>query len=89
MGRPPLSRLRRRFAPLHGTQPRCVALRATPPGRYAPRALRAQPFWEHEKKAGGGSNSVNPASVGVQSGAWACAMVALWSPVLLPPVQYR
>ena len=29
----------------------CAALRAAPPGRYAPRALRAQPFWEHEKKS--------------------------------------
>jgi hypothetical protein len=47
--RPPLRRLRRRFAPLRGTQRRCVALRAAPPGRYAPRALRAQPFWDHEK----------------------------------------
>ena len=49
--RPPLNRLRRRFAPLRGTQRRCAALRAAPPGRYAPRALRAQPFLEHEKKA--------------------------------------
>ena len=49
--RPPLSRLRRRFAPLRGTQRRCAALRAAPPGRYAPRALRAQAFWEHEKNA--------------------------------------
>jgi len=49
--RPPLLRLRRRFAPLRGTQRRCAALRAAPPGRYAPRALRAQPFWDHEKKA--------------------------------------
>ena len=24
--------------------------RAAPPGRYAPRALRAQPFWEHKTK---------------------------------------
>ena len=51
MGRPPLSRLGRRFAPLRGTQRRCAALRAAPPGRYAPRALRAQAFWEHEKNA--------------------------------------
>jgi hypothetical protein len=51
MRRPPLSRLRRRFAPLRGTQRRCAALRAAPPGRYAPRALRAQAFWEHEKNA--------------------------------------
>ncbi len=51
VGRPPLSRLRRRFAPLRGTQRRCAALRAAPPGRYAPRALRAQAFWEHEKNA--------------------------------------
>ena len=51
MSRPPLSRLRRRFAPLRGTQRRCAALRAAPPGRYAPRALRAQAFWEHEKNA--------------------------------------
>ena len=49
--RPPLSRLRRRFAPLRGTQRRCAALRAAPPGRYAPSALRAQAFWEHEKNA--------------------------------------
>ena len=51
VGRPPLSRLRRRFGPLRGTQRRCAALRAALPGRYAPRALRAQPFLEHEKKA--------------------------------------
>ena len=51
VGRSPLSRLRRRFAPLRGTQRRCAALRAAPPGRYAPRALRAQAFWEHEKNA--------------------------------------
>ena len=51
MGRPPLSRLRRRFAPLSGTQRRCAALRAAPPGRYAPRALRAQPFCNYEKNA--------------------------------------
>ena len=51
VGRPPLSRLRRRFGPLRGTQRRCAALCAAPPGRYAPRALRAQPFLEHEKKA--------------------------------------
>jgi len=51
VGRPPLSRLRRRFAPLRGTQRRCAALRATPPGRYTPRALRAQPFCKHEKNA--------------------------------------
>ena len=51
MGRPPLSRLRRRFAPLRGTQRRCAALRAAPPGRYAPRALRAQAFCKHEKNA--------------------------------------
>ena len=51
MGRPPRSRLGRRFAPLRGTQRRCAALRAAPPGRYAPRALRAQAFWEHEKNA--------------------------------------
>ena len=51
MGRPPLSRLRRRFGPLRGTQRRCAALRAAPQGRYAPHALRAQPFLEHEKKA--------------------------------------
>ena len=61
VGRPPLSRLRRRFGPLRGTQRRCAALRAAPQGRYAPHALRAQPFLEHEKKAGGGGNSVNPA----------------------------
>jgi len=51
VGRPPLSRLRRRFGPLRGTQRRCAALRAAPPGRYAPRALRAQPFCKHEKNA--------------------------------------
>ena len=50
-GRLPLSRLRRRFAPLRGTQRRCAALRAAPPGRYAPRALRAQAFCKHEKNA--------------------------------------
>ena len=51
VSRPPLSRLRRRFAPLRGALRRCAALRAAPPGRYAPRALRAQAFWEHEKNA--------------------------------------
>ena len=51
MGRPPLSRLGRRFAPLRGTQRRCAALRAAPLGRYAPRALRAQAFCKHEKNA--------------------------------------
>ena len=51
MGRPLLSRLRRRFAPLRGTQRRCAALCFAPPGRYAPCALRAQPFWKHEKNA--------------------------------------
>ena len=51
VGRPLLSRLRRRFAPLRGTQRRCAALRAAPPGRYAPRALRAQPFCNYEKNA--------------------------------------
>ena len=60
VGCPLLSRLRRRFAPLRGTQRRCAALRAAPPGRYAPRALRAQAFWEHEKNAGGGGNLVIP-----------------------------
>ena len=52
VGRPLLSRLRRRFAPLRGTQRRCAALFFAPPGRYAPCALRAQPFWKHEKNAG-------------------------------------
>ena len=51
MGRPLLSRLRRRFAPLRGTQRRCAALFFAPPGRYAPCALRAQPFCKHEKNA--------------------------------------
>ena len=51
-GPPLLSRLRRRFAPLRGTQRRCAALFFAPPGRYAPCALRAQPFWKHEKNAG-------------------------------------
>ena len=50
-GPPLLSRLRRRFAPLRGTQRRCAALFFAPPGRYAPCALRAQPFWKHEKNA--------------------------------------
>ena len=61
VGRPPLSRLRRRFAPLRGTQRRCAALRAAPPGRYAPPTRCARPFLEHEKKAGGGGNLVGPA----------------------------
>ena len=51
VSRPPLSRLPRRFAPLRGTQRRCAALFFAPPGRYAPCALRAQPFWKHEKNA--------------------------------------
>ena len=51
VGRSLLSRLRRRFAPLRGTQRRCAALFFAPPGRYAPCALRAQPFWKHEKNA--------------------------------------
>jgi hypothetical protein len=29
-----------------------AALFFAPPGRYAPCALRAQPFWKHEKNAG-------------------------------------
>ena len=68
-GPPLLSRLRRRFAPLRGTQRRCAALFFAPPGRYAPCALRAQPFWKHEKNAdiswlfGGGGNFVIPDSV--------------------------
>jgi len=44
VGRPPINRLRRRFAPLRGTHRRCAGDRATRPGRYAPSALRAQPF---------------------------------------------
>ena len=52
VGRPPLSRLRRRFGPLRGTQRRCAALRAAPQGRYAPPTRCARPFLEHEKKAG-------------------------------------
>ena len=51
VGCPLLSRLRRRFAPLRGTQRRYAALFFAPPGRYAPCALRAQPFWKHEKNA--------------------------------------
>jgi len=51
VGRPPLSRLRRRFAPLRGAQRRYAALRAAPLGRYAPRALRAHHFSQHEKHA--------------------------------------
>ena len=51
VGCPLLSRLRRRFAPLRGTQRRCAAPRAAPPGRYAPCALRAQPFCNYEKNA--------------------------------------
>ena len=42
------------FFSLRGTQRRCAALRAAPLGRYAPQALRAQPFLEvveHEKKS--------------------------------------
>ena len=47
--RPPLSRLRRRFAPLRGTQRRAAPsaeLRAPPlrGATHAPRALRAQTF---------------------------------------------
>ena len=57
VGRPPLSRLRRRFTPLRGAQRRYAALRAAPLGRYAPRALRAHHFSQHEKNAGGGGNS--------------------------------
>ena len=49
VGHPPLSRLRRRFAPLRGAQRRYAALRAAPLGRYAPRALRAHHFSQHEK----------------------------------------
>ena len=52
VGRPPLSRLRRRFEPLRGAPRRCAALRAAPPGRCAPRALRAHHFSQHEKNAG-------------------------------------
>ena len=50
VGCPLLSRLRRRFAPLRGTQRRCAALFFAPPGRYAPlRAARAA-FLETRKK---------------------------------------
>ena len=52
VGRPPLSRLRRRFAPLRGTQRRCAGASRHPSGALrAQRAARA-PFCEHEKKAG-------------------------------------
>ena len=51
VGRPPLSRLRRRFAPLRGTQRRCAGASRHPSGALrAQRAARA-PFYEHEKKA--------------------------------------
>ena len=54
VARPPLSRLRRRFAPLRGTQRRCAGASRHPSGALrAQRAARA-PFYEHEKKAGGG-----------------------------------
>ena len=54
VGRPPLSRLRRRFAPLRGTQRRCAGASRHPSGALrAQRAARA-PFYQHEKKAGGG-----------------------------------
>ena len=54
VARPPLSRLRRRFAPLRGTQRRCAGASRHPSGALrAQRAARA-PFYQHEKKAGGG-----------------------------------
>ena len=63
VGCPLLSRLRRRFAPLRGTQRRYAALFFAPPGRYAPCALRAQPFWKHEKNA---EFTVGPARPGAE-----------------------
>ena len=41
-GRPPLSRLRRRFAPLRGALRRCAALRAAVSTALRAGALRAQ-----------------------------------------------
>ena len=58
VSRPPLSRLRRRFAPLRGALRRYAALRAALSTALRAGALRAQLFYKHEKKAGGGRNSV-------------------------------
>ena len=58
VSRPPLSRLRRRFAPLRGALRRYAALRAAFSTALRAGALRAQLFYKHEKKAGGGGNSV-------------------------------
>ena len=68
VGRPPLSRLRRRFGPLRGTQRRCAALRAAPQGRYAPPTRCARPFLEHEKKAQFRSNRFKCVYVPKQGG---------------------
>eukprot|EP00964_Phaeocystis_antarctica_P128962 scaffold92789_cov38-Phaeocystis_antarctica.AAC.1 len=54
LARPLLSRLRRRCAPLRGTQRRCAGASRRPSGALrAQRAGRA-PCYEHGKKAGGG-----------------------------------
>ena len=55
VGRPPLSLLRRRFAPLRGTQRRCAALRAAPrAGATRARAQRVRSaragLWQTRKK---------------------------------------
>ena len=50
VGRSPLSRLRRRFAPLRGTQRRCAALFFAPPGRYAPAGCAGENFANTKKK---------------------------------------
>jgi len=51
LARPLLSRLRRRCAPLRGTQRRCAGASRRPSGALrAQRAARA-PCYEHEKKA--------------------------------------
>ena len=51
VSRPPLSRLRRRFAPLRGALRRYAALRAALSTALRAGALRAQLFYKHEKKA--------------------------------------
>ena len=58
VGRPLLSRLRRRFAPLRGTQRRCAALFFAPPWRYAPCTVRPYPGENPECASGHMSGAV-------------------------------
>ena len=64
VARPPLSRLRRRFAPLRGTQRRCAGASRHPSGALrAQRAARA-PFYEREQADRDGVELSDPATDG-------------------------